>query len=249
MGAVQLMDFAKKLSSLDGDDLKSAVIDEFEAVKHSLKNDEQKEEIEKAKKIEAAKKEKEWSVQEIQILVKAANVFPTGTTKRWDKISTYYNDHHAPEDINRTAKDCMGAIKTLSAKAQDSKGGAGNSGNSEDAFSLFLSGRKSNESKPKDGEISEDYSRNHREAIVEKASSNKENKTSAEADKSWSTNEQKMLEQALRTYPANYGKERWDKIAEAMPNRSKRDCMLRYKEIVEQLKAKKQAAAKVATKK
>merc|ERR1711976_44710 len=245
--ALQLNDFTEKMSKIDkADDFVKTVQNEFEAIKQSLKNDEQKEEEEKAKRIQAAKKEKEWSVQEIQILVKAANVFPAGTTKRWDKISTYYNDHHAPEDINRTPKDCMAAIKMLSTKAQDAKGGAASSGDADDAFSLFLTQRKhQNESKPLNGEISEDYSKKHAEQTDEKA----KNETKTNQSQAWTAVEQKKLEQALRTYPANYGKERWDKIAEAMPNRSKRECMLRYKQIVEQLKAKKQAAAKVGMKK
>lgn len=44
----------------------------------------------------------------------------------------------------------------------------------------------------------------------------------------WTTEEQKLLEQALKTYPSNTP-ERWDKIAQAIPNRSKKDCIKRYK--------------------
>ena len=44
----------------------------------------------------------------------------------------------------------------------------------------------------------------------------------------WTAEEQKLLEQALRTYPAST-EERWEKIAEAIPRRSKKDCMKRYK--------------------
>merc|ERR1712066_946340 len=248
--AIELSNFAKKLATLNPDDLKTAVVQEFENVKQALKSDEQKESEETAKKIEAAKKEKEWSVEEIQLLVKAANVFVAGTTKRWDKISAYYNDHHAENEINRTPKDCMAAIKMLSAAAKDAKGGAASSGNADDAFSLFLTQRKhQNESKPLNGEISEDYSKKNAEEKEEKAKNQTKPVAAAAESQAWTAVEQKKLEQALRTYPANYGKERWDKIAEAMPNRSKRECMLRYKEIVEQLKAKKLAAQKVATKK
>ena len=62
----------------------------------------------------------------------------------------------------------------------------------------------------------------------------------------WSAEEQKLLEQALKTYPASLGSERWDKISNCLPNRSKKDCMKRYKEIAEIVRAKKaaQAAAK-----
>jgi hypothetical protein len=44
----------------------------------------------------------------------------------------------------------------------------------------------------------------------------------------WTTEEQKLLEQALKTYPVNTP-ERWEKIAEAVPGRTKKDCMRRYK--------------------
>lgn len=47
-------------------------------------------------------------------------------------------------------------------------------------------------------------------------------------EKPWTTEEQKRLEQALKTYPAQTA-ERWDKIAGAVPNRSKKECMKRYK--------------------
>lgn len=45
---------------------------------------------------------------------------------------------------------------------------------------------------------------------------------------SWTTDEQKLLEQALKTYPVSTA-ERWEKIAAAIPGRTKKDCMKRYK--------------------
>jgi hypothetical protein len=44
----------------------------------------------------------------------------------------------------------------------------------------------------------------------------------------WTAAEQQLLEQALKTYPASTP-ERWDKIAECLSTRSKKDCMRRYK--------------------
>ncbi|XP_035537061.1 dnaJ homolog subfamily C member 2 [Morone saxatilis] len=63
----------------------------------------------------------------------------------------------------------------------------------------------------------------------------------------WTTEEQKLLEQALKTYPVSTP-ERWEKIAAAVPGRSKKDCMKRYKELVEMVKAKKAAQEQVAGK-
>jgi DnaJ family protein C protein 2 len=64
----------------------------------------------------------------------------------------------------------------------------------------------------------------------------------------WSSEEQKLLEQALKTFPAALGAERWEKIAECLPNRSKKDCMRRYKELAELIRAKKAAQAAAAAK-
>lgn len=66
----------------------------------------------------------------------------------------------------------------------------------------------------------------------------------------WSKDEQQLLEQALKTYPSSHS-DRWDRIAECIPGRSKKDCMRRYKELVELVKAKKaaQEAVRVGVKK
>jgi len=44
----------------------------------------------------------------------------------------------------------------------------------------------------------------------------------------WTAEEQKLLEQAMRTYPGT-DPDRWDKIAGCIPCRTKKDCMKRYK--------------------
>lgn len=64
----------------------------------------------------------------------------------------------------------------------------------------------------------------------------------------WTNEEQQLLEQALKTYPASLGISRWDSIAESIPTRSKKDCIKRYKELVELVKAKKAAKDAVHTK-
>jgi len=63
----------------------------------------------------------------------------------------------------------------------------------------------------------------------------------------WNPDEQKLLEQALKTFDSKTP-ERWERISEAVPGRSKKDCMKRYKELAELVKAKKAAQLAAAKK-
>ncbi len=42
----------------------------------------------------------------------------------------------------------------------------------------------------------------------------------------------------MKTFPSSLGSERWDKISECIPNRSRTDCIKRYKYLVELVKSK-----------
>lgn len=55
----------------------------------------------------------------------------------------------------------------------------------------------------------------------------------------WTQTEQKALEDALLRYPKGC-LERWERIAECVPNKTKEECMLRYKALVEAVKTKKE---------
>merc|ERR1712176_979447 len=217
------------------------IVEKYQTIKEELNADTKKAEEEKMAKQQAAKKEKDWATEDLQILLKAANIFPAGTVKRWDKLAAYVNDHSAETSPERSAKDCMAAVKKLGEKSKDG-GNAG--GQDEDSFSQFLRQKKhQNESKPLNNEISVNYSA--QETTTKSTSAPKVKQES----KAWSPVEQKHLEQALKTFPASLGKERWAKIAENVPGRSMKECVMRYKEIVAAIQAKKKAEQKVAGKK
>ena len=59
----------------------------------------------------------------------------------------------------------------------------------------------------------------------------------------WNGEQQKALEKALKDFPASLGPDRWDKISENVPGKTRAECLARYKQIVAALKAKKAAAA------
>ncbi|XP_027703709.1 dnaJ homolog subfamily C member 1 [Vombatus ursinus] len=60
------------------------------------------------------------------------------------------------------------------------------------------------------------------------------------AEELWTQNQQKLLELALQQYPKGTS-DRWDKIAKCVPDKSKEECVARYKLLVELVQKKKQA--------
>ena len=54
-----------------------------------------------------------WSSEEIQLLVKAVNLYPAGTVKRWDTIATYVNTHSSGKARNKTAKNVISQVKSM----------------------------------------------------------------------------------------------------------------------------------------
>uniref|UniRef100_A0A8I5TU70 DnaJ homolog subfamily C member 2 n=1 Tax=Pongo abelii TaxID=9601 RepID=A0A8I5TU70_PONAB len=146
---------------------------------------------------------KNWSEDDLQLLIKAVNLFPAGTNSRWEVIANYMNIHSS-SGVKRTAKDVIGKAKSLQKLDPHQKDDI-----NKKAFDKF---------KKEHG-------------VVPQA----DNATPSERFEGpytdftpWTTEEQKLLEQALKTYPVNTP-ERWEKIAEAVPGRTKKDCMKRYK--------------------
>ncbi|XP_072507792.1 dnaJ homolog subfamily C member 1 [Notamacropus eugenii] len=60
------------------------------------------------------------------------------------------------------------------------------------------------------------------------------------AEELWTQNQQKLLELALQQYPKGTS-DRWDKIAKCVPDKSKEECVARYKLLVELVQKRKQA--------
>lgn len=64
----------------------------------------------------------------------------------------------------------------------------------------------------------------------------------------WTDEEQKLLEQAIKTYPAST-EARWDRIAECISTRSKKEVLQRYKDLAELARSRKAALQAAAAKK
>ncbi|KAA0720817.1 DnaJ -like protein subfamily C member 2 [Triplophysa tibetana] len=166
-----------------------------------------------------------WNEEDLQLLIKAVNLFPAGTNARWEVIANYMNQH-SNSGVKRNAKDVINKAKTLQKLDPHQKDEI-----NRKAFEKF---KKEHSAVPP--------------TVDNAVPSERFDAVGAESNAApWTTEEQKLLEQALKTYPVNTP-ERWEKISETVPGRSKKDCMKRYKELVEMIKAKKAAQEQVAAK-
>jgi len=231
---VQLQDLNGQLSAADGKEagrtlFKAAVQD----LNDRLEKD-KREMIEKTQKGGASGSSgssyaKEWSTDELALLIKAVNLFPAGTNQRWEVVASFVNQHSKTPEIKRVAKETLSKAKELQ------------------SGQFHLSSLKEEANKKAYENLEK---QKKRDVKVDDNEASKRTETAAEAQglnvTPWTADEQKLLEQALKTYPASLGSERWEKIASTLPNRSKKDCMRRYKELAELIRAKKAAQAAVA---
>lgn len=158
-----------------------------------------------------------WSKEDVQTLIRAVNLFPAGTVQRWEAVTNFINQHNSSlpgAKATRNKKDVLAKVKELQSTSSEILKESIN----KNAFDSFEKEKKANLS------------------VSSEASERVE--TSASAP--WTSEEQQLLEQALKTYPSGSA-ERWDRIADCIPNRSKKECMLRCKELAELVKAKKAA--------
>lgn len=243
MKAVELQDLVKSLEG-NGRELFIKTVKEAEEKLEEERRalfDTKKAEEQKAKKDAALKAPMEWTADMTQLLIKAVNLFPAGTNQRWDVVANFLNQHGTFTDDKRfNAKEVLNKAKDLQS-SDFSKSSLKKAAN-EEAFDQFEKEKKKPANNVDDNSISKSDSGSK---LVNGTAKPKMNgdvpKAEKEAKDVWTKTEQELLEQAIKTFPVSTP-ERWDKIAECIPNRSKKDCMKRYKELAELVKAKKQAA-------
>lgn len=181
----------------------------------------------------AVNKKALWNNDNIQLLIKAVNLFPAGTNQRWDVVANFINQHakNLPENVKFNAKEVLAKAKDI--QSSDFSKNDLKAQVNQNAFESFEKGKK--ELKIVDrSEIS----------TKDPADNKKVNGNAAKSDtkeaKTWSKEEQTLLEQAIKTYPVSTP-DRWDRIAECIPNRSKKECLKRVKELVDLVNAKNKA--------
>ncbi|GLH14138.1 uncharacterized protein GBIM_18540 [Gryllus bimaculatus] len=189
-----------------------------------------------------------WTPEELQLLIKAVNIFPAGTNQRWEVVANFINQHHSGGANARSAKEVLSKAKDLQS-----------SDYTQNILKVTANKKAYNNFEKDKGNVDIGAAASERFDIAGLPSAELSSMAllmvslfEAPAEQQgvsmapWTATEQQLLEQALKTYPSTTP-ERWEKIAECIPTRSKKDCMRRYKELVEMVKAKKAAQAAAAT--
>lgn len=233
LSLVQLQTLNSELQKEDANNKKNRFLKEVDSLKKQM-------ELEKEKLVASSQRsatnseqksnsQKPWSPDDLQLLVKGVNLFPAGTNDRWEVIVSFM-EQHSTSKVPRTAKEVLNKAKEL----QKRSGGLREQIN-KSAYENLEKSQKQIPITVKD-----------QSAPTERFDTLTDSTNSTPA--AWTADEQQLLEQALKSYPASTG-DRWEKIASCIPGREKKECIKRYKDLVEMVKAKKAAQATQKAKK
>ncbi|NXM38985.1 DNJC2 protein, partial [Gymnorhina tibicen] len=207
---------------------KAAVVKQIEEINEQIRREKEEAEARMRQATKSSEKSttgggggsKNWPEDDLQLLIKAVNLFPAGTNSRGFCITNHVVAQGAPgfSQCSLLSDSVIPwALRKFYPHQKDDI--------NKKAFDKF---------KKEHGVVPQ----------MDSAAPSERFEGSPLDSAPWTTEEQKLLEQALKTYPVNTP-ERWEKIAAAVPGRSKKDCMKRYKELVEMVKAKKAAQEQV----
>ncbi|XP_062147237.1 transcription factor MAMYB [Alnus glutinosa] len=160
--------------------------------------------------------EKEWTEEDIGVLRKQLAKHPVGKPGRWEAISEAFRGRHKVESVIKTAKE-LGERKV----------------DDGDSYAHFLRKRKPVD-KRADGENEGLDGR-----VVENGEATEES-GGGEGGVGWSNGEDIALLNALKTFPKEVAM-RWEKIAAAVPGKSKAACMKRVAELKRDFRSAKAA--------
>lgn len=176
-----------------------------------------------------------WSEGDVVLLAKAFSLYPAGAQNRWESIADYLKQH-STNYVPRKSKEILAKVHELQKVDPSLKTFLGK----QTGPKLFL---------PVENVIGNEKLTNGHTVVLTNGHSNGDEPASVTttATSDWTAEEQKILEQALKSIPQTTP-ERWDRIAEFynkhehVPNRTKKECMKRYKELVDLIKSKKKNA-------
>lgn len=159
----------------------------------------------KEKKETEAVEEKEWTEEDIEMLKKQMVKNPVGKPKRWEVIAEAFNGRHKTESVIKKAKG-------LGQKKIDDG----------DSYERFLKNRKSSDARVTGS--------NEESTAAAEARNSGENVKENGSNDGWSGGDDIALLNALKAFPKD-APMRWEKIAAAVPGKTKAACMKRVGEL------------------
>ncbi|KAG6524512.1 dnaJ homolog subfamily C member 2-like [Zingiber officinale] len=173
------------------------------------------------------KKGKQWGKEEIEMLKKAMQKYPKGTSRRWEVISEYIGTGRSVEEILKATKTVL-LQKPDSGKAFDSflekrkpvqTISSPLSTRVEAAAEVPLAEKKI-DGAPSTAPIKQSTCANGNENSGEAVPSAAENDT-------WSQAQERALIQALKTFPKD-ANQRWERVAAAVPGKTMVQCKKKF---------------------
>jgi DnaJ homolog subfamily C member 2 len=175
-----------------------------------------------------------WEMQEIDLLINAVKQYPGGTSNRWEQITSTLNRQLS--HLNASARTfTLDQVIAQTNQLQANKDTVIDSDEAQTMAALNCSKKKRD---PR-VDMAEPTIASHYFDTTD-ATEEKENTSSSSSSSVsvWTPEDQLALESALKTVPADDAA-RWDRVAELVPGKNKKECVARVKEIAAMLKAKK----------
>ncbi|XP_034108224.1 uncharacterized protein F54F2.9 [Drosophila albomicans] len=153
-----------------------------------------------------------WTDEDLTELIRLVKKYPGGAGSRWNTIA---------EAMNRSVQE----VTFMAAKMKEN--------------GYRIPGQTDS--------VAENIVQDAQQAVrKEKVKSTSSNPTSSEKsmlipETNWTQEQQRALEAAIVKYRKNAGGDRWQKIANSVPEKSKEECLVRYKYLCELVKTQKKA--------
>jgi len=160
-----------------------------------------------------------WTAEEIDLLINTVKQFPGGTVNRWEQITLSLN-----RQLVNTNKGQEWSVDQVIKMANEIK--------TKGMENVQDSSLKNTKRDPRVDQSTPTIASHYVEIVKKTDTSNAANNTV------WSADDQLALEKAMKSIPSD-DPERWDKVAQLVPGKTRKECLLRVKEIALQLKSKK----------
>jgi len=186
---------------------------------------------------------KPWTKDELSALAKAVKKYPPGGASRWDQIALFINNI-CKQDDPRTKEECIkksNEVTRAPPKPAPQQAQATPEPELVPEQTATATPEPSNKPAPtSNGAPAPPSTAASAPSPAPAVAAPSEDKTDGIVEDDWTTEQDAQLQEALAKFPPTMEKNaRWTSIAEAVPGKSKKQCVQRFKAIREALKSRK----------